>query len=109
MTNWKSPAVITAEYYALVKLYHVIGGVLIWEFVVNIGFEYSVFTGRRNFRLSFLLYLGARWFPLFALVGIPVGTNRLSKIEIELSDYSEIMTAREVAYLTCKDYAGSIE
>ncbi|KAH9006649.1 hypothetical protein EDB83DRAFT_2323938 [Lactarius deliciosus] len=55
MTNWKNPAVITAEYYALVKLYHVIGGVLIWEFVVNIGFEYSVFTGRRNFRLSFLV------------------------------------------------------
>ncbi|KAH9032843.1 hypothetical protein EDB85DRAFT_1890457 [Lactarius pseudohatsudake] len=55
MTDWKSPAVVTAEYFALVKLYHAIWGVLLWEFVVNIGFEYSVFTGRRKFRSSFLV------------------------------------------------------
>ncbi|KAH9041780.1 hypothetical protein EDB85DRAFT_1382213 [Lactarius pseudohatsudake] len=56
MTDWKSPVVITAEYFALIKLYHAIWGALIWEFVVNIGFEYSVFTGKRKFRSSFLLF-----------------------------------------------------
>ncbi|KAH9015576.1 hypothetical protein EDB84DRAFT_1443389 [Lactarius hengduanensis] len=49
MTDWKSPVVITAEY-SLPR--HM--GALIWEFVVNIGFEYSVFTGKRKFRSSFL-------------------------------------------------------
>ncbi|KAH8978229.1 hypothetical protein EDB86DRAFT_2836965 [Lactarius hatsudake] len=56
MTDWKSPAVVTAEYFALIKLYHATWGILIWEFVVNIGFKYSVFTGKRNFRLSFLVH-----------------------------------------------------
>ncbi|KAH9032906.1 hypothetical protein EDB85DRAFT_2145301 [Lactarius pseudohatsudake] len=83
MTNWHSPAVITAEYYALVKLYHVMGGVLIWEFVVNIGFEYSVFTGKRKFRSSFLLYLGARWFPLFAIIGILVRFDSANRINCQ--------------------------
>ncbi|KAH8990046.1 hypothetical protein EDB86DRAFT_3245032 [Lactarius hatsudake] len=60
MTHWKSPAVITAEYFALVKLYHATWGLFLWEFVVNLGFEYSVFTGKRKFRSSFLLYLGGQ-------------------------------------------------
>ncbi|KAH9032858.1 hypothetical protein EDB85DRAFT_1162870 [Lactarius pseudohatsudake] len=81
MTDWKSPAVITADHFALIKLCHIISGILIWEFVMNIGFEYSVFTGKRNFRSSFLLYLGARWYPLFCVITILVGfdsTNRIN-------------------------------
>ncbi|KAI9436261.1 hypothetical protein H4582DRAFT_465473 [Lactarius indigo] len=61
MTDWKSPAVVTAEYFAILKLYYALWGVLLWEFVVNIGFEYSVFTGKRKFRLV-----------VFALFGCPV-------------------------------------
>ncbi|KAH9041772.1 hypothetical protein EDB85DRAFT_1381868 [Lactarius pseudohatsudake] len=81
MTDWKSPVVVTAEYSALVKLYHATWGVFLWEFVVNIGFEYSVFTGKRKFRPSFLLYLGARWCPLLCVITILVGfdsTNRIN-------------------------------
>ncbi|KAH9080321.1 hypothetical protein EDB83DRAFT_2548032 [Lactarius deliciosus] len=56
MTDWKSPAVIAAEYFALIKLCHAMSGILFWEIVANIGFEYSVFTGKRKFRSSFLAY-----------------------------------------------------
>ncbi|KAH8980783.1 hypothetical protein EDB92DRAFT_259191 [Lactarius akahatsu] len=83
MTDWKSPAVVTAEYFALIKLYHAIWGVLIWEFVVNIGFEYSVFTGKRNFRSSFLLYLGARWCPLLCVITILVGFDPVNRINCQ--------------------------
>ncbi|KAH9041768.1 hypothetical protein EDB85DRAFT_1378599 [Lactarius pseudohatsudake] len=83
MTDWKSPAVVTAEYFALIKLYHAIWGVLIWEFVVNIGFEYSVFTGKRNFRLSFLLYLGARWCPLLCVITMLVGFDPVNRINCQ--------------------------
>ncbi|KAH9069363.1 hypothetical protein EDB83DRAFT_2314400 [Lactarius deliciosus] len=81
---------------ALVKLYHVIWGVLIWEFVVNIGFEYSVFTGKRKFRSSFLecgmvnsswyiqLYLAARWFPLFTIIGILVRFDSANRINCQV-------------------------
>ncbi|KAH8985479.1 hypothetical protein EDB92DRAFT_1361666 [Lactarius akahatsu] len=83
MTNWKSPAVVTAEYFALIKFYHAIWGALIWEFVVNIGFEYSVFTGKRKFRSSFLLYLAARWCPLFCVITILVGFDPVNRISCQ--------------------------
>ncbi|KAI9436252.1 hypothetical protein H4582DRAFT_464412 [Lactarius indigo] len=70
MTDWKSPSIVTAEYHALIKLFHVLAGIIIWELVVNMGFEYSVLTGKRKFRSSFLIYLGARWFPLFSTISI---------------------------------------
>ncbi|KAI9436249.1 hypothetical protein H4582DRAFT_464189 [Lactarius indigo] len=83
MTDWKSTTVVTAEYRALVKLTHTIWGVLLWEFVVNIGFEYSVLTGRRKFRPSFLLYLGARWCPLFCVISILVGFNSANQVNCQ--------------------------
>ncbi|KAH8992171.1 hypothetical protein EDB92DRAFT_1816016 [Lactarius akahatsu] len=78
MTDWKSPAIVTAEF-----VFHAMGGVLIWEFLVNLGFDYSFFTGKRKFRSSFLLYLGARWFPLFAVVGILVGFDSANRIDCQ--------------------------
>ncbi|KAI9436306.1 hypothetical protein H4582DRAFT_467537 [Lactarius indigo] len=83
MTDWKSPAVVTAEYLALLKLYHAIWGVLIWEFVVNIGFEFAVFTGKRKFRSSFLLYLGARWCPLFCIIAVLVGVDPVNRVNCQ--------------------------
>lgn len=83
MTNWKSSTVVTAEFAALIKLFHTIGGVLIWEFVVNVGFDYSFFSGKRKFRSSFLLYLGARLFPLFAVLGIFVGLDSARQINCQ--------------------------
>ncbi|KAH9040295.1 hypothetical protein EDB83DRAFT_1651582 [Lactarius deliciosus] len=84
MTDWKSPAVVTAEYFTLIKLCHTMSGILIWEFVVYIGFECSVFTGKRSFRSSFLLYLGARWCPLFCIVTILVGFDSANQINCQV-------------------------
>ncbi|KAH9032859.1 hypothetical protein EDB85DRAFT_1163248 [Lactarius pseudohatsudake] len=58
-------------------------GILIWESVVYIGFEYSFFTGKRKFRSSFLLYLGARWFPMFAIIVILVGFDSANRINCQ--------------------------
>ncbi|KAI9436257.1 hypothetical protein H4582DRAFT_2058923 [Lactarius indigo] len=83
MTDWKNPAVVSAEYFALIKLCHTTLGVLIWEFVVNIRFEYSVFTGKRKFRSSFLLYLGTRWFPMFSIITVLVGFDSVDRINCQ--------------------------
>ncbi|KAH9173109.1 hypothetical protein EDB89DRAFT_2242500 [Lactarius sanguifluus] len=83
MTDWKSPAVAAADYFALLKLCHVMAGILIWEFVVYIGFEYSFFAGKRQFCSSFLLYLGARWFPMFAIIVILVGFDSANRINCQ--------------------------
>ncbi|KAH9173132.1 hypothetical protein EDB89DRAFT_808915 [Lactarius sanguifluus] len=71
------------SYFALIKFYHAIWGALVWEFVVNIGFEYSVFTGKRKFRSSFLLYLAARWCPLLCVITILVGFNPVNQINCQ--------------------------
>ncbi|KAH8990027.1 hypothetical protein EDB86DRAFT_3193759 [Lactarius hatsudake] len=83
MTDWKNPAVVTAEYFAIIKLQHAIWGVLIWEFVVNIEFEYSVFTGKRKYRSSFLLYLATRWCPLFSVIAILVGFDPVNQVDCQ--------------------------
>ncbi|KAH9173125.1 hypothetical protein EDB89DRAFT_2242503 [Lactarius sanguifluus] len=120
MTDWKSPAVITAEYclslgpptlpptfltiyicitVALIKLCHTMSGILIWEFVVYIGFECSVFTGKRNFRSSFLLYLGARWCPLFCAVTILVGFDSANQINCQLFSHLSVASASALVVL----------
>jgi len=83
MTDWKNPTIIIAELSALVKLYHAMGGLFIWEFLVNIEFDYSFFTGRRKFRPSFLLYLGARCCPLFAVIAIFVALDSTHQINCQ--------------------------
>ncbi|KAH9021229.1 hypothetical protein EDB84DRAFT_1580928 [Lactarius hengduanensis] len=67
MVDWSNSATIAAENVALAKLVHVIGGIYIWEIVSCLGFEFSVISKKRKFTWSFLLYLGCRWCPLFAL------------------------------------------
>ncbi|KAH9166105.1 hypothetical protein EDB89DRAFT_1910943 [Lactarius sanguifluus] len=118
MTDWKSPAVIAAEYCpslgpptfpsltiyicvtaALIKLCHAMSGILFWEFVTNIGFEYSVFTGKRNFRSSFLLYLGARWFPLFCVITILVGFDSANQINCQLFSHLSLASASALIVL----------
>ncbi|KAH8985485.1 hypothetical protein EDB92DRAFT_2105594 [Lactarius akahatsu] len=119
MTDWKSPAVITAEYcpslgpptfltiyicitVALIKLCHTISGILIWEFVMNIGFEYSVFTGKRKFRSSFLLYLGARWYPLFCVITILVGFDSTNRINCQAYAIFVFVRLCGISSITCK-------
>ncbi|KAH9030084.1 hypothetical protein EDB84DRAFT_1676997 [Lactarius hengduanensis] len=99
MTDWKSPAVVTAEYFALIKFYHAIWGALIWEFVVNIGFEYAVVTGKRKFRSSFLLYLGARWCPLFCVITILVGFDPVHRINCQLFSHLSLACASALIVL----------
>ncbi|KAI9436253.1 hypothetical protein H4582DRAFT_464548 [Lactarius indigo] len=106
MTDWNSPAVITAQYFALIKICHAMAGIVIWEFVVYLDFEYSVFTGKRKFRSSFLLYLGTRWLPVFVVIGTLVEfipTNRINcqafVISIFLFSFLSMMSASALIVL----------
>jgi len=68
MNKWHDPARIIAEYFALAKFVHLLGGLYIWEFVTNLEYEYNIITGKRKLTRAFPLYLGCRWFPLLAIV-----------------------------------------
>jgi len=83
MTNWHDPAIVTAENVALVKFMHVLGGIYLWEFISHVGFECSVITGKRKFTWTFLLYLGCRLCPLFAIATQFLGFDLYHKIDCQ--------------------------
>ncbi|KAI0278080.1 hypothetical protein BGY98DRAFT_1096990 [Russula aff. rugulosa BPL654] len=70
-----------SEEYALqtfarfVKLSHVCAGVYIWEFFTTLDFEWEVYTGRRPWRWSFIVYVTARVLALICFVISLVGLN----------------------------------
>lgn len=83
MVDWHDPAVVAADNLAFIKFVHVIGGVYIWEFVLYLGFEYSVITKKRKFTWSFLLYLGCRWCSLLAITLQMMGIDVSHKIDCQ--------------------------
>ncbi|KAI9462183.1 hypothetical protein F5148DRAFT_224081 [Russula earlei] len=61
MTSWNDPAREAGEALALIKSWHAFGGLYIWEFVLNLDYEYSIMMRRRPFMWTSLLFIGCRW------------------------------------------------
>ncbi|KAH9169966.1 hypothetical protein EDB89DRAFT_2230925 [Lactarius sanguifluus] len=93
MVDWRRPATVIAEDIALVKLIHVLGGVYIWEIVSCLDFEYSFISKKRKFTWSFLLYLGCRWSPLFAIALQFLGFDVPHKINCQACSVFSFMFA----------------
>ncbi|KAI0250163.1 hypothetical protein BJV78DRAFT_612370 [Lactifluus subvellereus] len=68
MTDWRNPRRVAATCIALEKLLHVLGGLYLWEILINLDYEFSVLTGKRKLTRTFPLYLGCRWCPLVVLI-----------------------------------------
>jgi len=72
---------VSSDQYALetgvrfLKVMHTFSGLYIWEFVTTLGFEWEVYTGRRPWRWSFIVYIAARLLALFAVILSLVGFN----------------------------------
>ncbi|KAF8474498.1 hypothetical protein DFH94DRAFT_762762 [Russula ochroleuca] len=70
-----------AEQYALqidghfIKLMHTCAGVYIWEFVTTLDFEWEIYTGKRPWRWSFIVYVAARVLALICFTLSLVGFN----------------------------------
>ncbi|KAI0063346.1 hypothetical protein BV25DRAFT_1990742 [Artomyces pyxidatus] len=58
-----------------VKLLHVFGGIYIWEWVMTLGFEWDVYTGKRPWRWSFIVYLVCRTLALGGIICSFIGFN----------------------------------
>ncbi|KAH9998613.1 hypothetical protein BJV77DRAFT_702124 [Russula vinacea] len=63
-----------SEQYALeiyghfVKLMHACAGIYIWEFVTTLDFEWEIYTGKRPWRWSFIVYVAARVLALACII-----------------------------------------
>jgi len=66
-------------YNHLVKVVHLFCGVYIWEFISTLGFEWEVFTGRRPWKWSFVVYLLARSLTMISVILNLVGSSVTSK------------------------------
>jgi len=54
---------------------HTCAGIYIWEFVTTFDFEWEVYTGRRPWRWSFIVYVTARMLALICIIISLVGFN----------------------------------
>jgi len=57
----------------VLKVVHTCAGIFIWEFVTTLQFEWEVYTGRRPWRWSFIVYVMARVLGLACIILSLVG------------------------------------
>ncbi|KAH9962067.1 hypothetical protein BGW80DRAFT_1463602 [Lactifluus volemus] len=68
MVNWHDPAVLEKEFFAALKLNHVVAGIYIWETLCTVGFELDVLRGKRPYRRTIWLYLATRYPAFLAFI-----------------------------------------
>ncbi|KAH9999660.1 hypothetical protein BJV74DRAFT_165734 [Russula compacta] len=73
--------VLPADSLALVKFVHVIGGIYIWDFVLNLDYDYSIIMRKRKFNRTQPIYLGCRWCTLLAVITQLVGLDTAQGID----------------------------
>ncbi|KAH9969355.1 hypothetical protein BJV74DRAFT_867900 [Russula compacta] len=87
MVDWQNPTTILQELGALVKVIHVVDGVYLWEFICNLGFEWALLSGRRQWRWTAFLYIACRVATISSVVTELVGLNITNQINCKLWTY----------------------
>ncbi|KAI0001532.1 hypothetical protein BJV74DRAFT_73961 [Russula compacta] len=75
MANFRDPAMVIQDFFVLVKFWHAVDGVFIWEFFTTLDYEWSVIRGHRPYRWTILMYSLTRWAGLVAVILNLVGLN----------------------------------
>ncbi|KAI9453595.1 hypothetical protein F5148DRAFT_460083 [Russula earlei] len=84
MVDWQNPVTIFHEFGALIKVVHVFDGIYLWEFISNLGFEWSLLQSRRQWRWTIVLYIACRMTTFFDVITELVGMNVTNQINCEL-------------------------
>ncbi|KAH9954863.1 hypothetical protein BC827DRAFT_1272185 [Russula dissimulans] len=84
MTNYNDPLVLEADFWALVKFWHALDGLYIWEFVTTLDYEWSVIQKRRPYRWTIWLYSITRVSTLVALIINMIGFDVDRQINCQL-------------------------
>jgi hypothetical protein len=50
MVDFQNPTVLEEDFLAVVKFWHVVDGIFIWEFFVTLEYELSIIRGHRPYR-----------------------------------------------------------
>jgi len=93
MVNFQDPAVISGDFWAVMKLWHTIDGLFIWEFVTTLDYEWSVIRGSRPYRWTIWVYSYTRLSTLLALIVHMIGYNVSTRINCQLAVTFELLFA----------------
>ncbi|KAF8259718.1 hypothetical protein EI94DRAFT_1750774, partial [Lactarius quietus] len=91
MVDFQSPEVIAKCFLVVVKLWHVLDGIFIWEFFIALDYEWSVIRGHRPYRWTIWIYSLTRMCTLIAVVLNMVGLDSSSPINCQVSVVFELI------------------
>ncbi|KAF8901705.1 hypothetical protein CPB84DRAFT_1777231 [Gymnopilus junonius] len=80
MVNWSDPDEIARDSDVFHKLVFALFGVYIWELFVTCGFEWSLLTKRRQFRVPLVLFFLCRYCMLLSFIGLIISTSATKEI-----------------------------
>jgi len=81
MVNYRDPAKVARDLWTVVKLWHTVDGLYIWEFFTTLDYEWSVIRRRRPYQWSIWVYsltrLATLWAVILNIIGFDV-TNPIN-------------------------------
>ncbi|KAF9522120.1 hypothetical protein CPB83DRAFT_899916 [Crepidotus variabilis] len=83
MVDWKSPEEVGRDFQIFDKFLHALFGLLIWEYLTSLDFEWEFITGKRQFRWPMILYFLGRYIQMFAITGALVGLDSTSELQCQ--------------------------
>ncbi|KIJ56513.1 hypothetical protein M422DRAFT_773308 [Sphaerobolus stellatus SS14] len=83
MPNWKDPTLIEQQTIIFSNIIHFCTGVLTWELVISLPFDWSILSGKRNFRWPMTFYFACRYSMFFALIGLLVALNTTTELNCQ--------------------------
>ncbi|KAH9958704.1 hypothetical protein BC827DRAFT_545992 [Russula dissimulans] len=93
MVNFDNPVVISREFLTVMKLWHVLDGLYIWEYLTTLDYEWSVIRGDRPYRRTIWLYSYTRVATLAAVINNIVGFDVPQPIDCQLWITFELILA----------------
>jgi len=79
-----SNVVLGRDYFALMKFWHAVDALYMWEFVTTLNYEWSIIRGRRPYRWTIWIYSLTRVATLVAAILNLVGLDAISPINCQL-------------------------
>ncbi|KAF8487392.1 hypothetical protein DFH94DRAFT_25666 [Russula ochroleuca] len=87
MANYKDPATIAKGSEAVVKLWHLMDGVYIWQFFTTLDYEWDVIRGHRPYRWTIWVYSLARVTTLLDIILNIINLNTTAEINCQVFTY----------------------
>ncbi|KAF8261249.1 hypothetical protein EI94DRAFT_821028 [Lactarius quietus] len=93
MLDFQNSAIIEKDFLTMVKLWHVVDGIFIWEFCITLNYEWSVIRGHRPYRRTIWVYSLTRMCTLIAVILNMLGFDSSSPINCEVWVIFELIFA----------------